>query len=369
MTMEGDGAPPAGNGNGRKKILLVLLAVVTAIIATGLFGYIRYKRTHVSTDDAYVAADVYSIAPRVSGTVMEVPVSDNMLVNKGDLLVRIEPADFDLKVEQEEASLAKENEKLEEFRASVDSVSLRQDELNFAVEALKAELELNRTKAEQAAKDEARAAELYAKGVIAKEDYEKAQTAGEAARQEVALTVANLKRAESSVKTQEALVRQAESTLGPQKQSVHQQSAKLDAARLERGYTMLYAPADGVVTRKSVQPGEQVRPGQPLMALTALGSTWIVANYKETQLTNIKPGLPVEIKVDSYPGVKLKGRVDSIMAGTGAAFSLFPPENATGNFVKIVQRVPVKIVLDQGQDDVPLRVGMSVVPTVLVGSE
>jgi len=298
-----------------------------------------------------------------------VPVLDNMHVKKGDLLVVIEPADFDLAVDQQEAALGKEREKLTELEAQIDSVRHRLTELNYAVDALKAELALNRTKAKQVDKDEARAAELYGKGVIAKEDYEKAQTAAEAARQQVDLTRANLRRAESSIKTQEALVRQAESSLGPQRQAVEQEAAKLAAKKLEQSYTRIYSPADGVVTKNVLEEGEHVRPGQPLMAVTAIDSTWIVANYKETQLTGIKPGMSVDIKVDSYPGLKLKGKVDSIMAGTGAAFSLFPPENATGNFVKIVQRVPVKILLEPGQDHPPLRVGMSVVPTVLVGSE
>ncbi|MBA4392822.1 MAG: hypothetical protein C0407_04635 [Desulfobacca sp.] len=142
---------------------------------------------------------------------------------------------------------------------------------------------------------------------------------------------------------------------------------RLEQARLQLTYTQIKAPARGHITKKNIEAGNQVQAGQPLMALVPLERLWIQANYKETQLTRVKSGQKVSIKVDTFPGKKLQGRVESIMAGTGSAFSLFPPENATGNFVKIVQRIPVKIVLDQDQQDrPPLRVGMSVNPTILI---
>ena len=138
-------------------------------------------------------------------------------------------------------------------------------------------------------------------------------------------------------------------------------------AELNLSYTKICAPSDGYITRKSVEAGNQIQPGQPLMAVVALDDIWIVANYKETQLKNVKPGQRVKIKVDTYPGRIFTGKVDSIMAGTGAVFSLFPPENALGNYVKVVQRVPVKIVLDkEANKENILRIGMSVIPTVYV---
>ena len=134
------------------------------------------------------------------------------------------------------------------------------------------------------------------------------------------------------------------------------------------GYTKIYAPSDGHVTKKSVQAGNQIQPGQPLMAVVPLDDIWIIGNYKETQLEKVKPGQKVTIRVDTYPGKLFEGKVESIMSGTGSAFSLFPPENATGNFVKVVQRIPIKIVLDNNSDaEHILRVGMSVEPTIFVG--
>jgi len=148
---------------------------------------------------------------------------------------------------------------------------------------------------------------------------------------------------------------------------VKQGEAVLDSARLNFGYTKIYAPTDGYVTKKSVEVGNQIQPGQPLMAVVPLNDIYVTANYKETQLEKVRPGQKVDITVDTYPGKVFKGKVDSIMAGTGSVFSLFPPENATGNYVKVVQRIPVKIVFDQDTDPQHvLRMGMSVEPTVVI---
>ena len=198
--------------------------------------------------------------------------------------------------------------------------------------AARANLELQRANLRYAERERKRAEALFTKEVNSAERRDKAVSAHEIA--------------EAQVKLAEEQLRQAE---------------------LNLNYTTLTAPADGYVTKKNVQTGNQVKTGQPLMAVVSLEGLYVVANYKETQMKNIQPGQAVKLKVDSYPGRTFTGKVDSIMAGTGVSFSLFPPENATGNYVKIVQRIPVKIVLDQGADrDHVLRIGMSVEPTVLV---
>jgi membrane fusion protein (multidrug efflux system) len=165
------------------------------------------------------------------------------------------------------------------------------------------------------------------------------------------------------------LIKHTESGLVTQEAQIQQREAVLHGARLNLGYTKLYAPADGYITKRTVEIGNQVQAGQPLMSVVPLSreEIWITANYKETQLEKVRPGQKVEIKVDTFPGKIFTGRVESIMSGTGGAFSLFPPENATGNYVKIVQRIPVKIFLEKGEDSGHLlRIGMSVVPTILV---
>jgi membrane fusion protein (multidrug efflux system) len=156
--------------------------------------------------------------------------------------------------------------------------------------------------------------------------------------------------------------------MGSREAKVAQRQAQLAEAQLHLAYTKVLAPADGYVTRKNVEPGNYLQPGQPVMAIVSLDDAWITANYKESQLTHVRPGQQVRIKVDAYPDKTFSGTVESIMAGTGAAFSLLPPENATGNYVKVVQRIPVRIALDHDSDpDQLLRVGMSVVPTIDTG--
>jgi membrane fusion protein (multidrug efflux system) len=203
--------------------------------------------------------------------------------------------------------------------------------------------------------------------VVSREAFEKAQTDAETAKAQDDLAKEELLLAEAAVPTQDAQIAQREARIAQQQAQVRQRESALSEAKLYRRYTAVLAPADGYVTRKSVEVGQVVSPGQSLLAVAALDNVWVVANYKETDIERIRPGQEVDIRVDTYRGKKFQGKVDSIMAGTGSVFSLFPPENATGNYVKVVQRVPVKIVLSRGEDpEHVLRIGMSVVPTVLV---
>jgi membrane fusion protein (multidrug efflux system) len=196
---------------------------------------------------------------------------------------------------------------------------------------------------------------------------EKAKTAFDIALAQVKAAKEQLRQIEASLGTQKINIKQAESAIEPQKALIRQKEASLRMAELNRSYTKIYAPSDGYITRKSVEIGNHIQAGQPLMAVVLLDDIWVIANYKETQLKNVKLGQNVRIKVDTYPNRIFKGRVDSIMAGTGSVFSLFPPENATGSYVKVVQRIPVKIVFEEGIDpEHILRIGMSVVPTIIV---
>jgi membrane fusion protein (multidrug efflux system) len=285
----------ATNGAKRKKAFLIVAVVAAIGLAIGYF-YNSYRTTHVMTDDAFVDGNIHTIASRVTGNVRTVAVTDNQRVERGDLLVELDPADYRSKAEAARANL-----------------ELQRATLRFA------EAERKRSKT------------LYEQDASSAERYDRA--------------LSNYEISQAQVKLAEEQLRQAE---------------------LNLGYTRITAPAAGYVTRKSVQTGNQVKDGQPLMAVVDLDSLYIVANYKETEMGHIRPGQTVRITVDAYPGRDLTGKVDSIMAGTGVSFSLFPAENATGNYVKVVQRIPIKIVLDPGADkDRLLRVGMSVVPTVL----
>ena len=280
----------------KNKKLINLAGSLAAIGVISLAVYLAAGLSRVSTDDAYVTGRVHSIAPKISGSIKMVHIADNQIVKKGDLLIEIDPVDYELKANEAGATH-----------------------------------ELQKANFEQASRDKDRAVNLYNDKVFAKERYEKT------------VTLYDLANAQ---------------------QKAAGEHFKIAKQNLE--YTKIYSPSDGYVTNKSVEEGNQVQPGQPLMAIVALNDIWVVANYKETQLKNVRPGQPARIKVDTYPGKVFNGKVDSIMAGTGAAFSLFPPENALGNYVKVVQRIPVKIVFDNSADEKhTLRIGMSCVPTII----
>ncbi len=355
----------------RKTFSFMLLAAVVIVGVIVLFAYLRYKETHVSTDDAFVDGHVYTIAPKISGTVRALYVTDNQHVKENDRLLEIDPADYDVRVEQARADLDAEEKKVGLLQSAAETVRRQMDEVNAAVKAAQADLTLRQANLELAKKEYERAEMLVKAEYTTREDYDMKKTAYEVSRQQVKSSRDNLEKAEAAVRTQLAAIRQAEAAIPAQEAVVGQKKAALRAAELNRGYTVMYAPAEGYVTRRNVEVGNQVQPGQPLLSIVPLNpdAIWITANYKETDLKSVKPGQKVLITVDTYPGKVFHGRVNSIMAGTGSAFSLFPPENATGNYVKVVQRIPVKIELDEGTDpEHNLRIGMSVVPTILAGS-
>jgi membrane fusion protein (multidrug efflux system) len=328
---------PVGNNNKKRKAFMIVGVVVALGLVSGYF-YSGYRRTHISTDDAFIDGNIHTIAAKINGTVKQIYVTDNQPVKQGQLLVEIDPADYSVKYREASSAVGAEKAKLAE------------DETKIA--AARANLELQKANLKLAEIEKARSENLFQKEAIPRDRYDRSMTGFEVA-------VAQVKAAEEQLRT-------AESQKLTQASTIKQKEASAALADLNYQYTKIYAPADGYVTKKSVQTGNQIQAGQPLMAVVGLNDIWVVANYKETELENIRPGQQVDISVDSYPGKVFKGKVDSIMAGTGVTFSLFPAENATGNYVKVVQRIPVKIVLQEGTDkDHLLRLGMSVVPTVI----
>jgi membrane fusion protein (multidrug efflux system) len=397
---------PARKGPPKK--LIVLLVVLAVCVVLAITVYRSYSGTHISTDDAYVDGRIHTIAAKISGTVKTLCVEDNQLVKKGDLIAEIDPVDYNARVDEAGASLSSEKSRLEEAGARSAMVKSQRVELLQQVEGarinlevqrknfIQAELDIKKAQANldaqearlrQALLDIRRADDLFAKEAISREKHENTLTAKDvaeaqvkAAREQLNQAAAardaqgarvlqaevEIKRTEAALATQQNAIRQAEISVVSQTETTRQREAVLRIAELNRSYTRIEAPVDGYVSKRSVEVGNQIQAGQPLLAIVPLEGTWITANYKETQLERVRPGQKAEIKVDTYPGKTFKGKVDSIMAGTGSAFSLFPPENATGNFVKVVQRIPVKIVLDKGEDpDHVLRVGLSVIPTII----
>ncbi len=361
-------ARPSGKSH-KKRAALVIFIILAIVAAVAAFFYIQYKKTHISTDDAFIDGNVHTIAPKVAGTVKTIFVNDNQFVNAGDVLVELDPVDYDTRVQQAQSGFDAEKKRAVADASVIQTARRKLAEQEAAVAAARAELGLQQATMDQAARDAKRAAALYRQEALPRERYEQAGTAYEVAKARVMAAREQLRKAQAAVLSQKAVVRQTEAALDLQHSVINQQGAALDIAMLNAGYTRIVAPTDGFVTKKSVEVGNQVQPGQPLMAIVPLSDVWVTANYKETQLAHVRPGQKVDMEVDAYPGKKFRGYVNSIMSGTGASFSLFPPENATGNYVKVVQRVPVKIVFAKGEIPAQggkLKLGMSVVPTILV---
>jgi len=364
--MEEQKTPTTGNHKKKKIAVAVFIIILIAGAVTG-YLYIQYKKNHITTDDAYIDADIHTIASKVDGTVKNIHVKSNQFVKKGDMLFELDSADYDVKVKEAASALDAEKAKLTEVDAKIESAKKQIAELDARAKAIANLSESQEANLEQAESDMKRMESLYKEEIVPKETYEKAVTGYRSALAMTMASAEGLKYGNLSVETQRSVLKQAEAAKITQLSTIKQKEALLREAELRLEYTKISAPADGYVTRKSIEIGNQIKAGQPVMAVVSLEDVHVIANYKETQLERVKTGQKVEIEIDTYPGKKFKGKVESIMAGTGSVFSLFPPENATGNFVKVVQRVPVKIVFDKGTDpEHILRVGMSVEPTILV---
>jgi membrane fusion protein, multidrug efflux system len=324
-----------------RRALLGVAIVVIAIAAVPGYRYYRYFESHISTDDAYVDGTVALVSSRVAGTVTAVYVEDNWTVKEGQVLITLDPRDFQVRVRQAQAQL--------------DRARQTVDQLYAGVAAANAGLALAQSQLKQARIDFNRAQQLKDQGVVSAQYYDQATTGLKVALAEEALAKHQLAQAQA------ALGGPAEDHARYDRPVVKQAEAALEAAKLDLDYTTITAPFDGIVTHKTAHAGNRVQVGEPLMAVVPLRRLYVTANFKETQLTDVRVGQKTEVEADIYPGYIYQGHVDSISMGTGAAFSLLPPENATGNWVKVVQRVPVKIVFDSPiPADKPLRLGLSV---------
>jgi membrane fusion protein (multidrug efflux system) len=390
-------SPHYKRSNARKNILIV--AIVLVVLVGGLFLW-RYLGTYESTDDAQVDAHLYPVSARISGYVTKVNVDDNQYVQKGAVLVEIDPKDYEIAVEQAKASLASAEATAQSLNIDVPISSINtSSQLKFTasgvenagaaivnaenrVAAAHAELEAAEANDVKAQDDIRRYKALLDKQEVAEQVYDQALATAKSSTASVAAARDNEAAAQQAVKQARSQLGQSEASqqsaeTGPQQVSstkararaaiadVQQKRAVLEQAELNLQYTQIVAPISGEVN-KTVVVGLNVQSGQQLLTVVPLDEIWITANFKETQLRQMKVGQKSEIHVDSS-GQTFKGHVDSVAGATGPLFSLLPPENATGNYVKIVQRIPVKIVLDPGENqDHQLRPGMNVVPDVYI---
>ncbi|MDH2343660.1 MULTISPECIES: HlyD family secretion protein [unclassified Bradyrhizobium] len=328
-----------------------LLATVGAIVLlAALIGGLLYwlqVRHYESTDDAFVAARSFSVASKVGGYVSDVPVTDNQHVNAGDLLARIDERDYRIAVDQANAQVAVAKANIANVEAQIVS---QQEQIKQA----QAQLEQAQAQLQFSQEEFARAEDLVEKGAGTVQRQQ--QT-----RSDLQAQQANNERAKTAVTAAQVGIKTLQAQLEGARAQLEQSQAQLDQAKLNLQYTSVVAAQSGRVVKLSGAKGTFVTAGQSLMMFVP-DEVWIVANYKETQLNDMRPGQPVEIRIDAYPGRKLTGHVESVQPGSGTAFSLLPAENATGNYVKVVQRVPVKIVVDSWPADLPVGPGMSVVP-------
>jgi membrane fusion protein (multidrug efflux system) len=392
--------------------LALILAII--LIAAGVHAYLGYAAVRESTDDAQIDGHVHAISARVGGTVIAVNFDNNQYVEAGAVLAVVDPKDYQVALDRARADLAEAQATLLVNRTTVPitsttttsqlssaeaavndvtaGVAVGQKQVDAArarLNSAQARIRESQANYQRAAKDMDRLKPLIAKEEISQQQYDSAVAAADALRAQVDSVRAQADEAEQGVQVAERQLEQQKARLAMARTSVdaartapeqvavtkaraESSAAKADQMRaavaqseLNMQYTTIRAPISGIVSQRNVETGQVVQPGQPLLAVVPLEDVWVTANFKESQLAAMRPGQPVTIKVDAYDGRTYRGHVDSISAATGARFSLLPPENATGNFVKVVQRVPVKIVFEKDQDpNHLLRPGMSVAPTV-----
>ncbi len=379
---------------------IAIIIAVVVLLVVGVFVY-RYVTSYESTDDAQVDGHINSISPRISGHVTKLNVDDNQMVQAGDVLVEIDPADYQVAYEKAKADFedaqaaaaaagvnvpitsVSTSSQVSSSEADVASARAGIAAAKQQFEAAKAQLAQAQANDVKAQNDLGRYKQLVDKQEISQQQYDQAVAAAmastatvSAARATADAAQAQVSQAQDKLLSAEANWRNAQ-TAPRQMQIIHSKAAsalaeaqlkkaELDQAALNLQYTKIVAPVAGVVSNRTVEVGQNVSPGQELMKVIPLDDVWITANFKETQLREMKPGQKVTIEVDAY-GKSYKGTVNSLAGASGARFSLLPPENATGNYVKVVQRLPVKIVLDPGENkDHLLRPGMSVEPKVWI---
>ncbi|MCW3465776.1 HlyD family secretion protein [Chitinophaga nivalis] len=335
----------------RNRIVPVILALV--IISGGLFGVQKYYyyRTHEDTDDAQVDGDLSAVVARAGGYVDSIAIEDNQRVNAGQLLIRLEDKEYKLKLEQALAAQKLAGSRIDVSATEITTMEATANGYKAMVDAAKARLW-------QANQDYNRYAQLVKNGAVPRQQFDKAQSDKDAATAAYASAVAQYNAAMAKTNNSRTQLQVTHTALD-------QQQVDVDYAQLQLSYTQIKAPVTGIVTKRRIQKGQLIQPGQTLFAVVDENSLYITANFKETQMEHIRPGQEVAIEVDAYPGHKITGKVHNFAGTTGAKISLLPPDNATGNFVKVVQRIPVKISIEASAEVRNLlRPGMNVTVSV-----
>ncbi len=403
--------PAEKKGRGKAWLIFGLFVLVLGV---GAAAYLHFTAGRETTDDAQIDGHIHPVSPRVTGTVVKLLVRDNQRVKAGDVLLVVDPQPYQVAVDRAKADVAEAEATrhanhtevpivrtttssqlsgamagVAEAKAGVASAGKQVDAAEAKLATGAALVREAKANADKAARDLERMQKLVEKEEISRQQFDAATAAAAASRAQWEAAKAQEREAEEGVRVARSILEQQRARVAraeadaraaesaPQQVAatraraesasarVLQMKAALERAELDLGHTVVKAAVDGVISQRNVELGQVVQAGQPLLAVVDLDNVWVTANYKENQLENMRPGQKAVVSVDAYGGRTYRGHVDSIAAGTGARFSLLPPENATGNFVKVVQRIPVKILIEKGQDaEQVLRPGMSVEPTV-----
>lgn len=349
----------------RNPIFIIILAVL--VIGGGWFGISKYiySQHHEDTDDAQVSADISPVIPRVAGYVTDIRVRDNQQVKKGDTLMILDDRDYVIKVEQAVAALQIAQSSLNSAKATTTAAKANIATSQASVGTVDAQIEAAKVTLWRTSQDFDRYTNLYKDHSITLQQYEQASAAKQTAEKQLAILEEQKKQAQQQTNAVSVQSNATASQINIADATIHQKQVEVDAAKLNLSYTVITAPQDGLVSKVNVQTGQYVQAGQPLFSIVHSESVWVIANFKETQLDKMKEGQKAIVKVDAYPGHKFETRLASFSPATGSTFALLPPDNASGNFVKVVQRLPVKFVFTAEDSLVrKLRPGMNVVVDV-----
>lgn len=352
--------------NKRNPIFIIILVVL--VIAGGWFGISKYiySQHHEDTDDAQVSADISPVIPRVAGYLTDIRVRDNQHVKKGDTLMILDNRDYVIKVEQAEAALQIAQSSLNSAKATTSAAKANIATSQASVGTVDAQIEAAKVTLWRTSQDFDRYANLYKDHSITLQQYEQASAAKQTAEKQLAILEEQKKQAQQQTNAVSVQSNATASQINVADATIHQKQVEVDAAKLNLSYTVITAPQDGLISKVNVQTGQYVQAGQPLFSIVHSESVWVIANFKETQLDKMKEGQKAVVHVDAYPGHKFEAQLASFSPATGSTFALLPPDNASGNFVKVVQRLPVKFVFTDPDDSLArkLRPGMNVVVDV-----
>src|SRR5439155_5217695 len=352
------------NRNEKKRNPVFLIILLILIIGGGWFGISKYihSKHHEETDDAQVSADIIPVIPHVSGYVKQVMVHDNQEIKKGDTLVILDDRDYRIKLEEADAAFATAQTNLGTARATTSAARANIASSQASVGTVDAQIEAAKVNLWRASQDYDRYANLITDHSITQQQYEQALAAKQTAEKQLAILEEQKKQASQQTNVVAQQSNATAQQINVANAAIRQKQVDVDAARLNLSYTVITAQQDGKVSKINVQPGQFVQAGQALFSLVHSTKVWVVANFKETQLNKMREGQQVVVTADAFPKHKFEARLSSFSPATGATFALLPPDNATGNFVKVVQRLPVKIEFTDLSDSLvkKLRPGLNV---------